>query len=80
MLLFRHTLLQELLRLEKIDPATIEIPDRLPYTGFSVYQGPPVLSEDTAAPEKLAVYVVRAPISLDRLSCNGPKRYGGLPA
>ena len=72
MLLFRHKLLQELLRLEKIYPATIEILDRFRHTGFSVYQGPPVLPEDTAAREKLAIYIVRAPISLDRLSYDGP--------
>jgi len=72
MLLFRHKLLQELLRLEKIYPATIEILDRFRHTGFSVYQGPPVPPGDTAAREKLAVYISRAPISLDRLSYDGP--------
>jgi hypothetical protein len=72
MLLFRHKLLQELLRLEKITTTTIEILDRFRHTGFSVYQGPPVLPGDTAAREKLAVYVARAPISLDRLSYDSP--------
>jgi len=57
MLLFRHKLLQELLRLEKIYPATIEILDRFRHTGFSVYLSPPVLPSDTAAWEKLAVYI-----------------------
>ena len=41
MLLFRHNLLQELLHLEKIYPATIEILNRFRHTGFSVYQSPP---------------------------------------
>jgi len=72
MRLFRHKLLQELLRLEKIYPATIEILDRFRHTGFSVYQGPPVPPGDTAAREKLAIYISRAPISLDRLSYDGP--------
>ena len=53
-------------------PATIEILDRFRHTGFSVYQSPPVLPSDTAAREKLAVYISRAPISLDRLSYDGP--------
>ena len=57
MWLFRHKLLQELLRLGKIYPATIEILDRFRHTGFSVYQGPPGLPGDTAAREKLAVYI-----------------------
>jgi hypothetical protein len=68
MLLFRHKLLQELLRLEKIYPATLEILDRFRHTGFSVYQSPPVLPCDTAAREKLAVYILHPPISLDRMS------------
>ena len=72
MLLFRHKLLQELLRLGKIYPATIEILDRFRHTGFSVYQGHPVLPGDTVAREKLAIYISRAPISLDRLSYDGP--------
>jgi len=72
LLLFRHKLLQELLRLEKIYPATIEILDRFRHTGFSAFQGPPVLPGDTAAREKLAVYIARAPLSLDRLSYDGP--------
>ena len=72
MLLFRHKLLQELLRLEKITPTTIEILDRFRCTGFSVYQGPPVLPGDTAAREKLAIYISHPPISLDRLSYDGP--------
>jgi len=55
MLLFRHKLLQELLRLGKIYPATIEILDRFRHTGFSVYQGSPVPPSDTAAREKLAI-------------------------
>ena len=54
MLLFRHKLLQELLRLGKIYPATIEILDRFRHTGFSAFQGQPVLPGDTAAREKLA--------------------------
>jgi hypothetical protein len=72
MLLFRHKLLQELLRLGKIYPATIEILDRFRHTGFSAFQGPPVLSGDTASREKLAIYISHPPISLDRLSYDGP--------
>jgi len=78
MLLFRHKLLQELLRLKKIHPATIEILDNFRHTGFSVYQSPPVLPGDTASREKLAVYILHPPISLDRLSLGWTKRYGGL--
>ena len=54
----------------KGDP--IEILDRFRHTGFSVFPGPPVLLGDTAARKKLAVYIARAPISLDRLSYDGP--------
>ena len=72
MLLFRHKLLQELLRLGKIYPATIEILDRFRHTGFSAFQGQPVLPGDTAAREKLAIYLLHPAISLDRLSYDGP--------
>ena len=72
MLLFRHKLLHELLRLEKIYPATIEILDRFRHTGFSVYQGQPVLPGDTASREKLSAYLLHPPLSLDRLSYDGP--------
>ena len=61
-------MLQELLRLEKIYPATIEILDRFRHTGFSVYQSPPVLPCDTSAREKPAVYILHPAISLDRMS------------
>jgi len=57
MRLFRHKLLQMLLRLEKIYPATIEILDRFRHAGFSVFQGPPVPPDNTAAQEKQAVYI-----------------------
>ena len=48
--------------------ATIKILDRFRHTGFSVYQGPPVLPCDTASREKLAVYILHPAISLDRMS------------
>ena len=64
MLFFRHRLLQELLCLEKIHPATIEILDRFHHTGFSAFQGPPVLHGDSTSREKLAVYILHPPLSL----------------
>jgi hypothetical protein len=42
--------------------------NRFRHTGFSVHQSAPVLPCDTAAREKLAVYILHPAISLDRMS------------
>lgn len=68
MLLFRHKLLKRLLALEKITERTVEILDSFRHPGFSVYQGWPIAPQDRQAREKLAAYVLHAPISLDRMN------------
>ena len=67
MLLFRHHLLKNLLACGRIGQATLDILDRFHHPGFSAYEGEGVAVGDSAARERLASYLVHAPLSLARL-------------
>lgn len=57
---FRHRLLKALLAREIITEQMVELLLSWRHPGFSVYQGPPVPPEDTAARERLARYPARS--------------------
>jgi hypothetical protein len=67
LLLFRHKLLKQLLKRDKITEAAVEILDRFRHPGFSAYQGQPIEPHDTAGREKLAAYVLHPPVALQRI-------------
>jgi len=67
MQLFRHKVVKALLAREKISPRLVEIMSGWVHPGFSVYQGERVEADDHEARRRLAGYMVRPPLALERL-------------
>jgi hypothetical protein len=67
LLLFRHELMRQLLKLEKITEAAVETLVRFLHAGFSAFQGKPVEPNDITGQEKLAVYILHPPAALERI-------------
>ena len=67
MLLFRHHVIKNLLAAGQISQTPVDILDRFHHPGFSAYEGEGVSADNCAARERLAFYLVHAPISLAHL-------------
>jgi len=65
--LFRAEVLKMLKREKKINDAVIENMDSWHHSGFHVYCGNSIMCDDQEGMERLAQYIIRAPISQERM-------------
>jgi hypothetical protein len=68
--LFRRQVLAMLVREERLSPETRERLLAWNPSGFSVFVGDPISAENTASRERLARYLVKPAVALERLSYN----------
>ena len=68
---FRHRVMTFLMEEGLLTEGRIELLLSWHHTGFSVHTGTRVEPEDGTAVERLARYLMRPPISLERMECEG---------
>ncbi|MFQ5904453.1 MAG: transposase [Candidatus Binatia bacterium] len=66
--LFRHKVLRMLLSKGKITEALVENLLSWPHSGFHVHQGERIEADDRAGRERVAAYILRAPLSQERMT------------
>lgn len=67
MVLFREHLLARFLKRHAVSEALVAKLKAWQHSGFSAFLGKPIASEDKAALEDIAAYLVRSPLSLEKL-------------